>query len=383
MTQQAKCGASLILNLDFTKNSSHNFFMKIAILGHHSPYAYSGGRYHSWVMAESLADAGHEVTFFTNNKPEFYYDFNNYPGHRKIQIELFTPLEKLKTNGKYDLSVVIPYLTNDLAFYQAALQFSRESNSKVILLNFESPNWFNSVSPWKRESNLWDGYKLISDNGALILSSCEISQNFAKDFYGERNDIKYAYSYPAINERMAEQAHNIGNERSLIICCRFSDKHKGAQDILSLFCNELEGYTFKFILGAGEVEKDLWDLFFEASDKFRIRIKLLKRLDDLTKFEEIKKSQAMVFPSYFEGFGYPPVEARYCDVPCIVYDLPVIREVNGDECAYVERGNKIELKKKLLKVLNKEISIKVSKEIQTVSSYGAELSEIFQSYLKN
>ena len=41
-------------------------------------------------------------------------------------------------------------------------------------------------------------------------------------------------------------------------------------------------------------------------------------------------SQMLVLPSYYEGFGLPPLEAMACDIPVIVSDTSVMPEVVGD-----------------------------------------------------
>lgn len=46
-------------------------------------------------------------------------------------------------------------------------------------------------------------------------------------------------------------------------------------------------------------------------------------------------AQAMWFPSKWEGFGLPPLEAAACGTPSIVADTPVMRELHGDLGVYL------------------------------------------------
>jgi glycosyltransferase involved in cell wall biosynthesis len=39
---------------------------------------------------------------------------------------------------------------------------------------------------------------------------------------------------------------------------------------------------------------------------------------------------AMVYPSFYEGFGLPPVEAMQCGCPVIVSDQEALVEIGGD-----------------------------------------------------
>ena len=48
---------------------------------------------------------------------------------------------------------------------------------------------------------------------------------------------------------------------------------------------------------------------------------------------------AFVFPSLYEGFGLPPLEAMACGTPAIVSDIPVHREATGGLATFVARGD--------------------------------------------
>jgi glycosyltransferase involved in cell wall biosynthesis len=51
--------------------------------------------------------------------------------------------------------------------------------------------------------------------------------------------------------------------------------------------------------------------------------------DDLQRV--VAGARALVYPSLYEGFGLPPLEAFACGVPVVASDLPVTREVVGDD----------------------------------------------------
>lgn len=73
----------------------------------------------------------------------------------------------------------------------------------------------------------------------------------------------------------------------------------------------------------------------ERASRHGVEIEVLRLISDVDKFRQFKRARLMLFPSLFEGFGLPPVEAQYCDLPCIAFDLPVLREVSGEGLTYV------------------------------------------------
>lgn len=64
---------------------------------------------------------------------------------------------------------------------------------------------------------------------------------------------------------------------------------------------------------------------------------------------------AFVYPSLYEGFGLPPLEAMSCKVPVITSNLTSIPEVTGDSAILINPHNINELEKSLVTLLNDEI----------------------------
>lgn len=64
-----------------------------------------------------------------------------------------------------------------------------------------------------------------------------------------------------------------------------------------------------------------------------------------------RSALALVFPSHYEGFGYPPLEAMACGAPPIVSDAAALPEVVGDAGLIVPRGDKAALRNAMLRIL--------------------------------
>lgn len=59
------------------------------------------------------------------------------------------------------------------------------------------------------------------------------------------------------------------------------------------------------------------------------------RIDDQTLASLYKKAILFIYPSLYEGFGIPPLEAMSYDCPTLVSDIGSLREVCADASAYV------------------------------------------------
>lgn len=63
------------------------------------------------------------------------------------------------------------------------------------------------------------------------------------------------------------------------------------------------------------------------------------------------EATALVFPTLFEGFGLPTLEAMSRGCPVICSDLPVMREVAGDAAAYVDPEDPVAIATTIERVL--------------------------------
>jgi glycosyltransferase involved in cell wall biosynthesis len=322
--------------------------VRICIFSQNNPGVYSGGRYHALMLAEALAIAGHEVNYVTNALPVFFKDFERFAAHDKIKTTI-TPNFLVDLSGEdVDAVIVTPGRSDHPVYYNAARMAALWANAQLILINFESGNWFNSLAPQPRHLNEWDHWKRMVQQGGTVLSSAHESERWAREFYTEHSDTtRFAVWSPSINSAAADAAEDVLKEKRAVIISRLSDPHKGMQSILEILPDEMEGWTLTIISGTPEVNEGFLSDLREMARNRGITLDFSFRPDDLQKFRELKRARILIFPSLFEGYGYPPIEALYCNTEVVSYDLPVVKETCGDKPYYAPHGDRAALREAL------------------------------------
>lgn len=325
--------------------------MRIAVFSTCPRNAFSGGRYHAMMIAHVLARRGHEAYFITNNAPVFQADLAPISADNPVEVILSGDFN-VAPRGDFDAVFVAPQMSQMPQLYRGAVRFAKAANAALFLINYEAPNWFNAYSPVKRPEEKWAEWVYLAKQGACILSSAGESDKFAREYYTDiPPQSAFGVWQPAINSVACDAVSGLTREKLVVAFARPSDGHKGGDDLKALLCPELKGHTLGIVIGnpAG-AEEFLRDLEAQAK-AFDVEVKPFFGVSDEQKFVLLKRAAAVVFPSYFEGYGYPPIEALAADVPCIAYDLPVVRENCGDRIRYAPVGDAAALRRQLVEAL--------------------------------
>ena len=80
------------------------------------------------------------------------------------------------------------------------------------------------------------------------------------------------------------------------------------------------------------------------------RVTMVGQLDDSRLAAAYSGAQALVYPSYYEGFGLPVLEAMSCGCPVIAHITSSLPEVGGDALYYLPSDNEDDLLKAMLAV---------------------------------
>lgn len=124
---------------------------------------------------------------------------------------------------------------------------------------------------------------------------------------------------------------------------------KAFEGLLMLKHPALEKYTLVIAGTRGWKYEEIFEAIERSS--YRDRILLLGFIADEDKAVLYNLSSAFVYPSFYEGFGFPPLEAMACGVPVIVSHSSSLPEIVGEAGILIDPYQPDEILQALRQVL--------------------------------
>ena len=205
---------------------------------------------------------------------------------------------------------------------------------------YEYPDAFSTLF------RLWYRFLLprIARRSKKILTVSNFSRDEISRRFGIRGD-KIDVIYNAVSTGIS--CRERGSQRGkFILTVSSHDPRKNLIRLIEAFENlELKGYKLVIAGAQSSVFKSV---------KIRVnseRIDLLGHVGDEKLSELYSRASLFVYPSLYEGFGIPPLEAMKCGCPVVVSNIPPHREVCGDSAFYVNPKDTNDIKRGIETVL--------------------------------
>ncbi len=142
-------------------------------------------------------------------------------------------------------------------------------------------------------------------------------------------------------------------EKPFILALSTLEPRKGIVDLLRAFAEvaSLDQEVELWIAGGKGWGTQEFDEVL-AHSPFRRRVRLLGYVDEGTRRWLLKSARVFVYPSHYEGFGFPPLEAMAMGTPVVTTNVGALPEVLGDSAKFVPSRDPVALAGALSEVLS-------------------------------
>jgi glycosyltransferase involved in cell wall biosynthesis len=139
---------------------------------------------------------------------------------------------------------------------------------------------------------------------------------------------------PAVPSETTRVRHRYGLDLPYLVHLGWGDPRKDAATAVAAHAAVVDEIPHELVLlGAPN------PYFAPVSLPEAPSIRRLGRVGDADLVPLIAGAHGLLYPSLYEGFGLPPLEAVACGTAAIVSDLAVLRETVGDHATYVPSGD--------------------------------------------
>lgn len=223
--------------------------------------------------------------------------------------------------------------------------------NKIVTVHDIAYERFPQTFDWKFR---WF-YKFLIPN--IIKSSkhtitvSEFSKAEIIEFYGiNKNDISVIYN------SVSDIFKNVENKKNAkyILAVSSLNYQKNFHSLIKAF-NLLEDQDILLYL-AGSINKNFAGLELIKDIEMNPNIIFKGRVDDEELIRLYSNALTFVYPSLYEGFGIPPLEAQSCGTPVICSNAASLPEVGGaDSVLYIDPYNVNDIKEKIETLINDEV----------------------------
>ena len=205
-----------------------------------------------------------------------------------------------------------------------------------------------------------------------VFSVSDFSKNEIINFYGINNN-KVSVIYNSVNDKF-KPLRKKHTKHDYILAVSSLHYQKNFHSLIKAF--NLQNGDIKLYL-VGSFNKNFANTALIKEIKSNKNIIFLGRVGDEELIRLYSNAKYFVFPSLYEGFGIPPLEAQACGCPVICSNAASLPEVGGkDSVLYIDPYDINDIKEKMeLLINNSELQDKLrTKGFENIKRFSWERS---------
>lgn len=173
---------------------------------------------------------------------------------------------------------------------------------------------------------------IMLKNSRKIITVSEFSKGeIAKAFNVEKEKISVVYNASSDKFKTTDS----DRQEKYLLAVSSPNYHKNFHGMLKAFAMLDDKIDIKLKI-IGRSADNFNKQMYASAENTNLNIEFLGRVDDLELVKLYQNATAFVFPSFYEGFGIPPLEAQSCGCPVIASSSASIPEVLGTSALYFD-----------------------------------------------
>lgn len=290
-----------------------------------------------------------------------YYLLNNHPEHSYLFIVEKESVIQEKENVKVMICDISPFSVKEMlffpvkeinkydVFYTPYINIPLGVNIPIFstihdVLFLDEKGLVSAVGKFIRKLFLWNAVK----RSKVVFTVSEFSKRRIEFYFGSKKKI--VVSYCGLPNKVFGVNHRKSEKQDYFIYVGNVKPHKGLHVLVEAFNEAKKKGLASRLYIVGENKN------FRTSDS-SLNEKIASNKDiEFTGFvsderlvELVSNAKALVQPSFYEGFGLPPLEALYLGTNVIISDIEVFREIYEKlPVVFFEAGNVNQLCQKLI-----------------------------------
>ena len=193
--------------------------------------------------------------------------------------------------------------------------------------------------------------KYVLRNVKMVVTPSIHTKNLLLDYYKLPNEKIEAIPL-GVEKHYAKDLQDAEISSPYILYVGRINKMKNIYGIIKSFII-VSGDTEIDLVIVGDCSITLRKLLDEMNcgEKVRNRIIFIESVDEGEKYRLMKNALLFIYPTYYEGFGLPPLEAMQCGCPVLTSNNSTLPEVCGNAAYYVDPNNENEIAEGIVNIL--------------------------------